>query len=125
MTGALRDDDVERIVTSVETIEESLAIISEKRTLDRAAYKRDADTQDIVERRFVKATEAALDIGDVLLRHERGRPPASNAETMRALGDVGVLTDVTAAEMTRSGTVITPPSRGEHRGCPGPARASR
>ncbi|MFB6228193.1 MAG: HepT-like ribonuclease domain-containing protein [Halobacteriales archaeon] len=78
MTG-LRDD-VERIVTSVETIEESLAVLSEKRTLDRAAYKRDADTRDIVERRFVKAAEAALDTGDVLLRHEHGRPPASNAD---------------------------------------------
>jgi uncharacterized protein YutE (UPF0331/DUF86 family) len=102
MTEPLREDQLERVVTAVETIEESVGVLSEKRGVDRAAYKRDAETQDVVERRFVKATEAALDIGDVLLTHERGQPAASNPETMRSLGEAGVLTDTTATEMANA-----------------------
>ena len=102
MTEPLREDQLERVVTAVETIEESVGVLSEKRGVDRAAYKRDAETQDVVERRFVKATEAALDTGDVLLTHERGRPAASDPETMRALGEAGVLTDTTATAMANA-----------------------
>ena len=62
MTGGLRDDQLERIVTAVETIESSLQVLARKQTMTREAYKRDQETRDVVERRFVKLTEAAIDI---------------------------------------------------------------
>lgn len=99
MGEELPDDDLSRILTAVETIEASIGILSDKRTLDREEYKQDRETRDIVERRFVKMTEATIDIGNVLLRHERGRPAESNPGTMRALAEIGILTTETAREM--------------------------
>jgi len=85
---------------AVETIEESLGVLSEKRReIDRETYKNDAETRDVVERRFVKTTEAAIDIGTVLIVHERGAPPESNPETMRRLEEIGVLSEELADEM--------------------------
>lgn len=45
MTEEMSEDDLSRIVTAVETIETSLGILAEKRTLGRDAYKRDRETQ--------------------------------------------------------------------------------
>ena len=50
-----------RILTAVETIEESLGVLARKQRVSHADYKTDSDTRDIVERRFVKMTEAAID----------------------------------------------------------------
>jgi len=77
-------------------------VLAEKRTLSREAYKEDSDTQDIVERRFVKMTEATLDIGSVLVRYERGSPAKSNPATMRALRDIGVLIEETSTAMAQA-----------------------
>lgn len=74
-------------------------MIADERNLDRDAYKQDPKTQDVVERRFVKMTEAAIDIGNVLLRNERDKPAESNPETMRALAEGGILSTETAHEM--------------------------
>ena len=89
-SGEIRLD---RILTAIETIETSLGVLARKQQVDREAYERDSDTRDIVERRFVKTTEAALDIGIEPLRYERDRLPESNPATMRALGEVSVLSD--------------------------------
>lgn len=77
-------------------------MLAEKRALSREAYKEDSDTQDIVERRFVKMTEATLDIGAVLVRHEQGSPAKSNPATMRALGEIGVLSEETSTAMAQA-----------------------
>ncbi|MDB2272773.1 DUF86 domain-containing protein [Halorubrum ezzemoulense] len=71
-------DQLNRILTGIETIEESLGVLARKQRVDRADYKTDSDTRDIVERRFVKVTEAAIDIAEEIVRHEQGHPPASN-----------------------------------------------
>lgn len=98
MSGDLPSGRLRRIIDAVETIEDSLGVLAEKRRqVDREAYENDSETRDIVERRFVKTTEAALDIGTVPVVHERGHPPESNSETMRALGEIGVLSDELAA----------------------------
>ncbi|WP_436926739.1 type VII toxin-antitoxin system HepT family RNase toxin [Halosimplex amylolyticum] len=100
MSGDLPRDRLQRIVDAVETIEDSIGVLAEKRRqTDRETYKTDPDTRDIVERRFVKTTEAALDIGTVLVVHERGDPPESNPATMRSLGDLGILSEELADEM--------------------------
>lgn len=99
MTNGLHDDQLNRILAAVDTIEASLGVLVRKQAVDRAAYKRDSDTRDVVERRFVKMTEAALDIGRVLLTHERGQPAESNAAMMRALDSAGILSTETADAM--------------------------
>jgi uncharacterized protein YutE (UPF0331/DUF86 family) len=96
MSDELTDDDLSRILTAVETIETSLGILVEKRTLDRDGYKHDRETQAVLERRFVKMTDAAIDIGNVLLIHERGRPADSNPGTMKSLAESGILSEETA-----------------------------
>ncbi|WP_136590954.1 type VII toxin-antitoxin system HepT family RNase toxin [Salinigranum halophilum] len=98
---AFPSDRLNRILVAVETIEESLGTLARKQQLTRDAYKSDSDTQDIVERRFVKMTEAAIDIGEELVKQERGPPPQSNPEAMRALGDLGILTPSTAEQMAQ------------------------
>lgn len=44
-------------------------------------------------------TEAAIDIAEELVKHKRGQPPASNPESMRALGEIGVLSGTLIEEM--------------------------
>jgi uncharacterized protein YutE (UPF0331/DUF86 family) len=93
---------VSNISTAVETIEESLGTLARKQAVDLETYESDSDTQDIVERRFVKMTEATLDIGTTLLVHERGQPASSNPRTMRALCEIGVLPMQLAEEMAQA-----------------------
>ncbi|WP_205250456.1 type VII toxin-antitoxin system HepT family RNase toxin [Halococcus salsus] len=92
-------DRLSRILTGIETIEESLGVLARKQRVSRDEYKSHSDTQDIVERRFVKMTEAAIDIAEELVKHERGQPPESNPAAMRALGEEGILSTNLAEEM--------------------------
>jgi uncharacterized protein YutE (UPF0331/DUF86 family) len=98
----LSEAEVERIVTAVETSEESLAVLADKQALSRAEYLADRETRDVVERRFVKLTEATLDIATTVLRHEHGSQPESNPASMIALGEAGALTEATAREMAEA-----------------------
>lgn len=69
-------DRLGRILPAVETIEESLGVHARKQRDSRADYKANSDIRDIVERRFVKMTEAALDIAEEPVKYERRQPPA-------------------------------------------------
>ncbi|WP_436911216.1 type VII toxin-antitoxin system HepT family RNase toxin [Halosimplex marinum] len=96
-------DRARRILDAVDTIEQSLGVLAQKRkAVDREQYRSDRDTRDIVERRFVKVTEAAIDIGTVLVVHERGEPPESNPATMRALAEEGIVPPEVAEEMAET-----------------------
>lgn len=102
MTDAgLPADRLNRILTAVETIEESLGVLARKQRISREEYKTDSDTRDIVERRFVKMTEAAIDIAEEIVKHERGQPPETNPASMRTLGEMGVLSGALAEEMVQ------------------------
>ncbi len=94
-------DRLSRILNAVETIEASLGILARTQSMSREAYHADSDTQDIVERRFVKMTEAAIDIGEELVKHELGAPPTSNPESMRALEELDILSVPTADAMAQ------------------------
>lgn len=100
-TDGFPADRLSRILTAVETIEGSLGVLARKQRVSRDEYRTDSDTRDIVERRFEKMTEATIDIGEELVKHERGQPPASNPESMRALGEIGVLSPTLAEEMAQ------------------------
>ncbi|WP_273837230.1 DUF86 domain-containing protein [Halococcus sp. PRR34] len=102
MTGEeLSADRLSRILSGIETIEKSLGVLARKQQVSREEYKSDSDTRDIVEHRFVKMTEAAIDIAEELVKHERGDPPVSNPAAMRALGEEGILSATHAEEMAQ------------------------
>jgi uncharacterized protein YutE (UPF0331/DUF86 family) len=46
-------------------------------------------------------TEAAIDIAEELIKQERSQPPTSNPASMRALGEMGVLSEALAEEMAQ------------------------
>lgn len=94
-------DGLNRILTAVETIEASLGVLASKQSVSREAYKGDSDTRDVVERRFVKMTEASIDVAEEIVKHERGEPPGSNPSSMRALGDLDILPPTLAEEMAQ------------------------
>lgn len=99
MSGPPRED-LPRILDAVATMETSLERLVEKRgAVNRETYLEDPDVRDIVERRFVKLTEAAIEIGTVIVRAEQGAPPESNPQTMHALVEVGILDDQLGKEM--------------------------
>lgn len=98
----LAGDDVERILDAVETVELCLSVLAEKQSMSRESYRTDRESRDVVERRFVKLTEATLDIAKTLVAHERGTPPESNPAAMAALDDAGVFARTSAAEMVQA-----------------------
>ncbi|MFD1648006.1 type VII toxin-antitoxin system HepT family RNase toxin [Haloarchaeobius litoreus] len=95
-------DKLNRILTAIETLETSLGVLAEKQSVSRDTYDQDSDTRDIVERRFVKMTEACIDIGEELVKHHQGEPPKSNPATMRELEDIGILPSTVAEEMAQA-----------------------
>jgi len=98
----LSEDDLERIVSAVETIEESLSVLVAKQSLSRETYRSDREQRDVVERRFVKLTEATLDIAKTLVVFERGAPPESNPAAMVELDAAGVFYRATTTEMVQA-----------------------
>jgi uncharacterized protein YutE (UPF0331/DUF86 family) len=96
------EDRLSRILDAVETIEESIGVLAGKQQLSRKEYKANPESRDVVERRFVKMTEATIDTGEELLKQERGAPPESNPESMRRLDEIGVLSTGTAEQMAQA-----------------------
>ena len=74
---------IERIFSAVESMETSLTMLADKQSTDYSTFKSDIESRDIVERRFVKLTEAALDVARVIVRFETGTRPESNPEAVR------------------------------------------
>lgn len=99
---SLSEGDIERIVVAVETMETSLAILADKQALSAVEYRSNPETRDVVERRFVKLTEAALDIAKTVAVHEQGVRPESNPAAMMALGEVGILDETTTQKMAEA-----------------------
>lgn len=64
---------VETIIEKAEYMVTCLEILASKQSISRDAYIDDVETRDIVERRFEKLTEAALDIARMLLK-DTARP---------------------------------------------------
>lgn len=101
-SASFPEDRLNRILDAVETIEESIGVLARKQTVSREQYKTEPETRDVVERRFVKMTEAAIDIGEQLVKQEGRDPPASNPESMERLAEIGVLSTGTAEQMAQA-----------------------
>jgi len=90
------------MVEKAEFVEECLEILAARQSITREAYRTDAVTRDVVERRFEKASQACVDIGRMLLRDIDGRAPDSNAAVMERLATVEVLSEETASDMAQA-----------------------
>lgn len=101
-TDAFPSDRIERILSAVETIETCLGVLARKQAVSRSAYRSDSDTRDVVERRFVKLTEASIDIAEELVKQERDQPPSSNPAAMSTLEELGILEPTLAEEMAQA-----------------------
>ncbi len=97
----LSDDDIDRLVVAVETTDQSLSIFAEQQSLDFDTY-RENPKNDIVERRFVKATEAALDTVEVIVATGLDERPSSNPARIKPLADTDVLSESVADSMIQT-----------------------
>ena len=99
MTSELNSADRERIIQAIETIGSGIDRLVEIRdSTTRQEYHSSPDKQDIVERRFVKITGAAIDIGRVLL-DDRDSAAIGSPTTMRSLSDQDILEEELASKM--------------------------
>lgn len=62
--------EAERIRSKLGALEEYIRGLEAKRDHTREQYRSDRDLQDIVERRFEKAIQAAIDIGSHIIAAE-------------------------------------------------------
>lgn len=92
----------ELIVEKAEYVADCLSMLAEKRSIEFDDYVRNAETRDVVERRFEKMTQACIDIARILLRDVDGTAAETNAAAMRRLHDIGALTETTAEEMAEA-----------------------
>ncbi len=88
-----------RIVEKAEYIEEAVAVLSQKQTLDRQEYLTDRQQRAIVEREFETAIEACIDIAALILKDAGQSMPDSNAGRFEVLGELDVLSSETAETM--------------------------
>lgn len=88
-----------RIVEKAEYVEEAVAVLANKRSLERDEYLQDREQRAIVEREFQTAIEACLDIAELLLVARSADVPDTNAEKFAVLADLDVLSATTSEQM--------------------------
>ena len=86
-------DLLARIADGVEAIERTVTELRDIQGVSRAAYKRDENRlrRDAVERKFEKLTAAVIDVGETVLRIERGTVPDRRKAVVTELEAVGVI----------------------------------
>lgn len=85
----------------LETIERRLARLEEASGVPLERYRENRDLQDIVERNFELAIQAAIDLGLHLLADEPHSLPETNRRVFTALAGEGFLNDELAADLSR------------------------
>jgi len=93
-------DDVETsIVDKATYVEDAVAVLAAKRSLDEAVYRGDREQQAIVEREFQTAIEACIDIAGLLIRASDGEMPETYGDRFDLLEELDVLTAETSERM--------------------------
>jgi uncharacterized protein YutE (UPF0331/DUF86 family) len=93
------DSDVEKVVTALEHIGESVEVLRGKQGIELEAYLEHRETRDVVERRFETAIQACIDAATVLVRANEQSVPDTNRETVSQLADLGVVSEQTGREL--------------------------
>lgn len=82
-----------------EYIETCLDILASKQSIDPDEYISDYELKDVVERRFVKMTQACIDIARMILKDLGSNVPSANSDTMRQLASEDVVNPATGQSM--------------------------
>lgn len=89
----------DRVRSRLGSLEVYLRGLEEKKDCTRAEYLSDRDLQDIVERRFEKAIQAAIDIASHIIAAEGYGEPDNYGHLFRILEQEDVLTNETVERM--------------------------
>lgn len=74
-------------------------ILVSKQSIDPDEYMSDYELKDVVERRFVKMTQACIDIARMILKDLGSDVPGANADTMQRLASENVINSTTGQSM--------------------------
>ena len=93
-------DDI-RILDKIETVERCVARAREEYYKDPATFESDFTRQDAAVLNILRACEACIDIGNIIVRQARLGLPKSNAEVFDALAAAGWCDQELAGELRR------------------------
>ena len=91
--------DPDRVTSKFGSLETYLRGLAEKQGCSWEEYRRGRDIQDIVERRFEKATRASLSVASHIVAAEGFREPTNYGDLFRMLEAERILSSATADEM--------------------------
>lgn len=91
--------DPDRVRTKLGHLEEAVAGLTDKQDCSLTEYRNDPDLRDVVERRFVKAIQASIDVAAHIVASEGYREPTDYGELFRILEAEGELTPTVADSM--------------------------
>jgi len=77
-------------------------VLSQNQSLSRASYLADRENRDVVERQFVKLTDATLDITKMIIVHEKGTSPKRNPASMVEMDAAGLFDQTAPEEMVQA-----------------------
>jgi uncharacterized protein YutE (UPF0331/DUF86 family) len=94
-------DRANRIADAVEAIERNVSDLRAYRRLSREEYTSptDRNRRDAIERKFVKLTEATLDIASELCKEERQTLPEKRKDKITALAEEGIIDEALAERL--------------------------
>ena len=93
--------DPDRVTSKLGSLETYLRGLAEKQGCSWKEYRRGRDIQDIVERRFEKATRASLDIASHVVAAEGFREPTNYGDLFRILEAEGILSSASPTRWSR------------------------
>lgn len=91
--------DPDTVRSRLGKLEQYVRGLADKQDCTLEEYRRDADRQDIVERRFVKAIQASIDVASHVVSKQGYREPENYGDVFAILGEEGVLGAETADRM--------------------------
>jgi len=89
---------VRRVLSS---LNESLEHLKSKRDISLQGYKKDRDTQAIVERRLETAIQACIDIGNHIISRQNLSSPSDYGEIFMILGQNNIIDDKQTEKLIR------------------------
>lgn len=96
---ALTEDEVDRILEKATYLQESIALLEDKQSIDKQTYEADRETQAVVEREFHTAIEACSDIAGILVSAHGEEMAASYAGRFGQLSDLDICAPELATKM--------------------------
>ena len=94
--------DVERVTDLVRRLDTQVAYLDARAVADRSALRADEERLSGLKYRFVTALETVVNIAQHLCASQGWGPPASNGDSVRLLGNHGVIDAELAADLARA-----------------------